>query len=109
MAVDAREQPARDLRSHSRRFLELRLRPFCRQLRERGATIQRRQESEMANAACGHGDQTLTERARMKPIINYQPRPSVLEFAGRYGMQINEQVVQASAAGESGIIGRLDV
>jgi len=87
----------------------LRLRPFGRQFRERGATILRRHESEMADAARGRADQTLPERAWVKTILNRQSRTGALEFAGCNGMQVDEQVVQTSAAGESRFVSRFEV
>ena len=63
----------------------------------------------MADTACGHADQTLPEWTWMKTILNRQSLAGALEFAGRNGMQIDEQVVQTSATGEPRFVSRFEV
>jgi len=63
----------------------------------------------MADAATGHADQTLPERARVKTILNRKTRAGAFQLAGRYGVKIYQQIVQTTAAGQPRVVSRFEI
>ncbi len=62
---------------------------------------------EPADAAPGHGDQALAEGALVEAVGNGKPPALGLVLAGGYRFTGNEEVVQATGAGQAGVEGRI--
>ena len=98
------EDPRRDRRRYARSFLDRRVWPARGEVAQRGlpAPLVKR---EGADAAVGRGDECFPERGIVESGRHAKSAAALAELTRRHRIERDEQVVQAAAAREPGVVG----